>query len=357
MKAAREKAAPAPDAAAEGDVTDLDRDSLHILPISILPIAHSALRRARMVKNSHLDSVIELFNAPGCGSGQLDVTSVAKQFNLVRIPVHPDIDLLQKLAALPSFDVYSLRIFLRANNIEVTNKSGLSLSPAKIASLSEYMAKFTRPLITEIFGEDTKVEKFTDIIGLFHGQNAATARARLDTMADKLGISIMTIPKFLEDYGDIFMSLSYYRQCLDQLLPQVDLFMDALNELRNNYQLSNDRNLMNTINSMEEVINGRLSNVTGRLENFERSTNDMWRDLTAERFHKIESLIGSYHTTIGGVLCALTLKMSAWSRLFPKLGTGGLVGRAGFVMSDMRRGIDRICAIEDNTPILAALND
>jgi hypothetical protein len=49
--------------------------------------------------------------------------------------------------------------------------------------------------------------------------------------------------------------------------------------------------------------------------------------------------------------------MGAWSRLFPKLGTGGLVGRAGFVMSDMRRGIDRICAIEDNTPILAALND
>ena len=43
----------------------------------------------------------------------------------------------------------------------------------------------------------------------------------------------------------------------------------------------------------------------------------MWRDLTAERFRKIEALISRYHTSIGGVLCALSVKMSAWTSQFP----------------------------------------
>ena len=48
----------------------------------------------------------------------------------------------------------------------------------------------------------------------------------------------LAIPKFLEDYGDIFMSLSYYRQCLDQLLPQVQSFMDGVAMVRANRQFA-----------------------------------------------------------------------------------------------------------------------
>ena len=66
-------------------------------------------------------------------------------------------------------------------------------------------------------------------------------RERLATMADRLGIPIESIPKFLEDYGDIFMSLSYYRQCLDQLLPQVAEFHGRhVAMLRANHQLAQD---------------------------------------------------------------------------------------------------------------------
>jgi hypothetical protein len=218
------------------------------------------------------------------------------------------------------------------------------------------MATFTRPLVTEIFGEETNVSKFTDIISLFSGHNPETVRQRLAQIAGKLGIPIMAIPKFLEDYGDIFMSLSYYRQCLDYLLPQIQGFMDAATEIRGNYQLSNDKALMESLDQIESVLNARLANVTGSLESFERSTGDMWRDLTAERFRKIERLVQGYHTSIGGVLCALSVKMNAWTRLFPNPSVGGPVRRAAFIMSDMRAGIDRISAIEDTSPVLAALS-
>ena len=130
--------------------------------------------------------------------------------------------------------------------------------------------------------------EFKDIVGLFRADNAQAVRERLATMADRLGIPIETIPKFLEDYGDIFMSLSYYRQCLDHLLPQVQSFMDGIAMVRANHQLSQDGSLMEVVDMIEATINGKLSNITGKIESFERSTNDMWRDLTADKFKKIE---------------------------------------------------------------------
>ena len=337
------------------ELADEDRDSLHTLPICILPVATSVFRRARVVKNSRLESVIEFFAAAGCGRGQMDISGVPKFLGLDPSAQHPDVKLLKTVAALPSFDVYSLRILLRAKGIPVVDSSTLKLSPAKVAELSSYMTAFTRPLIAEVFGADTKVNDFKDIVGMFRTENADAVRLRLETLANRLGIPIEAIPKFLEDYADIFMSLSYYRHCLDQLLPQVQIFMDGLEMVRSNQQMAHDRGLMEVVRRMEATINGRLSSITGKIESFERSTNDMWRDLTGERFKKIETAISRYHTSIGGALCALSVKMSAWVSQFPTP-SGGVGRRAAFIMSDMRQGLEYLESQDDDAPILAALN-
>lgn len=335
---------------------DEDQDALQILPIWILPIVHPTLRRARMIKNARLEAVVELFSYADCGSGQVTVSGLSKALGLAASPPDPDIVLLRKVAELSSFDVYSLRILLRDCDIKLEDESALRLSQAKIDSLSAYMMKFTRPLIAEVFGEDATVKPFTDMLSLFRDSDAATVRERLAMMAEKLGIGVMDIPKFLEDYADIFMSLSYYRQCLDETMPKIEQFMLSLDTLRQNYQLKLDQNLMNTLDLIEETINSVLANVTGRLESFERSTNDMWNNLTAERFRKIEAMIRSYQTSIGGVLCSLSVKMSAWARQFPNERSGGPVRRAEFIMQEMRQGIERIRTIEDGAPMLAGLN-
>ena len=337
------------------ELSDQDRDSLYTLPISILPVKTAIFRRARMVKNSRLDSVIEFFNGVGCGRGQLDVRGVAKFLALEQVPPHPDVKLLQTVASLPSFDVYALRILLRQHRIPIADRSALTLSASKVASLSSYMAHFTRPLVTEIFGHDTEGAEFSSILGLFRADNAEAVRMRLATMANRLGIPIEAIPKFLEDYGDIFMSLSYYRQCLDQLLPQVQSFMDGIAMVRTTRQLTQDTSLMKVVDMIEATINGQLSSITGKIESFERSTNDMWRELSADKFKKIESLISHYHTSIGGALCALSVKMRAWTDQFPN-SSGGVGRRAAFIMSDMRQGIEHIQATQDDAPLLSVLN-
>ena len=130
----------------------------------------------------------------------------------------------------------------------------------------------------------------------------------------------------------------------------------SFDDLRSNWQLKNDPSLMQACNMIESTVNGLLAAITGRFENFDRSTGNMWDNITAERFRHVEKLIKDYHSTIGGVLCSLSVKMDAWARLFPEKGVGGPVKRAEFIMSDIKPGIDTIQKIEDSAPMLAALN-
>lgn len=321
-----------------------DRDTLHTLALEIMPLRQATLRRARMIKNSRLESVIELYKVPG--SGQIDIEKLPQQFGVERLPVD-DFKLLRRLALMPSFDVYSLRITLRDEGIQIENNAALKLSPAKTAELSTYMKAFTRPLMMQIYGEEgANIEKLEDVVALFRDPDVQKARHRLVVMASKLGIDMATIPRFLEDYADIFLSLSYYRQCLDHVTPQVYQFFESIADLRKSMQMRNNAQLMAACKEIEHTFTALLTSVTGRLESFDRHTKDMWENLSAERFRKIEAVIKTFHTMMGGILCALTVKMDAWIELFPNPRAGAPGRRADFILGDLRNGMQRIQEIE-----------
>ena len=339
------------------EVSDADRDALHTMPIAMVPMQTPALRRARLIKNSRLNGVVELFADHAAGSGQIGVEDVPNLFDWEEGPRHPDLILLRKLAGLTSYDIYSLRVLLREADIAVNEHESLRLSESKVNELNSYMTKFTRPLIGQIFGnENVEIKTFEDILDLFRNPDVKHARTQLQLMADKLAIKLSDIPRFLEDYGDIMLSLSYYRQCLDEIEPIITEFLNCLQDLRGNFQLREDKNLMTTCRQLESMINELMAAITGRFENFDRSTATMWDDISALRFQKVKELITSYHTTIGGVLCALTVKMSAWHDLFPNESAGGPMKRAEFIMADMRQGMDNIQQIENSAPMLSELN-
>jgi hypothetical protein len=340
----------------EPTIADEDRDSLHILPLGTVVLETPALRRARLIKNANLDTVVEMFGDSATGSGQIEILGLPRAFGWSISPPHPDLVLLRKLAALPSFDVYSLRILFRDNGIPIASMKGLTLSESKMRELADYMAKFTRPLIKELYQTDqVKVDSFEDLLRLFRDPDREKVRERLRRMSDNLGIGVEEIPKFLEDYADTFLSLSYYRRCLDDIAPIIDQFLAALSDLKRSHQLRQDAQLMQTCEFMQATVNELLVTTIGRLENFDQSTGRLWDELSAESFRKIEELITSYHTIIGGILCALTVKMFAWRKLFPNKNSGGPLRRAEFVMTDMRQGMNRIRKLEDSSPLLAAI--
>lgn len=333
-------------------IRDEDRDSLHILPLAIIPFQTPAIKRARLIKNARLHSVIELFDDPKTGSGQMEIAHIGQEFGWEPNVPHPDWVILYKLGKLPSFDVYSLRVELREQGIAVDEHFELKLSPQKSRELASYMTTFTHPLILEIYGAgDQSIQTFEDVIALFKDPDVEKAREKLRMMARKLEIRVTDIPRFLEDYGDIFLSLSYYRQGLDHVLPIASQFLESLGEIRANRQLKGDPALMQACDVMETAIKRHLSSLNRRFLTFDRETKDMWSEITAERFRRVQRMIEGYHVTIGGVLCALTLKMNAWAKLFPDKRTGGLRGRAEFIMAEMRQGIETIKKIEEAAPL------
>ncbi|MHC8507843.1 MAG: hypothetical protein ACYYKD_00360 [Rhodospirillales bacterium] len=339
------------------EISDEDRDSLHILPLAILPVQTPGIRRARMIKNSRLESVVELFSDDTAGSGQMDISGLPNEFAWDEGENHHDFVMLNKLSELPSFDVYSLRIQLRKLDIDVENVESLRLSPTMNKRLTNYMTEFTHPLILHIYGAEAgiKVNNFEDVIALFQTPDVKKALERLRMMASKLGIRPEDVPAFLEDYGDVFLSLSYFRRCFDSIEPIINQFMLTLDDIRGNYQIRHDPALMHTFNEIEQTLSGLMSNITGRFEVFDRSSKNMWSEISATRFRKVEQMVKGNHVTIGGMICALSCKMSAWARMFPSRGMGGPQKRAEFIHSELRQGIDRMQMIERESPRIEAI--
>jgi len=336
----------------KSDAPVIDMDALHILPLKIIPFENTVLKSARLIKNARLETVVELFRHEEGASGQVLVPDVWGVLGVD--PDDPKIAndhrMLQQLAGLYSYDIYTLRKMLRAFGIEISDNEALKLSPEKSAELAEYMSKFTHPLLTEVFGGvDAEIKDLDQLLDMFRAPDKGNALRNLQVMAKKLEIEIGEIPKFLEDYGDIFMSLAYFRDCLDALIPQITTLLEDMGEMRKSMQLASDRNLMKTCNFMEERLTDITTSLTGRFESFHQHSSDMWENVTAESFRNVKEMVASHHTTLGGVLCGLAVKMSLWEEKFGG-GRGGLVQRSEFIMSEMRHGIDTIAAIEKSAP-------
>lgn len=324
-------------------ISDLDRDSLHILPLSILPIETPGLNHARLIKNTHLDSMVEMFQDEGTGSGQVAVEHLSEQFGWKEGPPHPDLLLMKKLAELPSYDVYSLRISLRESGIKVDDYSALRLSNGKVKELSTYMTSFTHPLLKEVFASEAgDINSFADLIAFFRNPDVAKVRAKLIAMAQALDIPPEDIPLYLERVGDTFLSISYYRQCQDSVGPAVDGFHESVEDIQGNYQLKANRNLMETCETLRNTVSEVQSGVDRRFAAFDKITQGMWQNPNSNQFKQIKTITQECHTVMGRTLCGLSVKMDAWQKKFPDMDTGGPMKRAEFIMQEMKQGIAKM---------------
>ena len=347
--------APAQQTETPDSTNELDMDSLHVLPLSIMPLYTTGLKHARLIKNLHLQSVVEIYKDADSGSGQIEPAALKTHFRWESVQDFEDQRLIEHLARLNSYDVYTLRIELRRAGIELEEVDALKLSEAKQAELTEYMRVFTSPLLAQVYGDsDTKIENFDQLTGMFSNPDKGSAIRNLRTLAKKLDIDIMDVPEFLEEYADIFLSLAYYKNVLDDLVPKISRFIEDIDDLEGNFHMRRDPILMNVCKFLRERLNDVTASLTGRFESFDRHSKDMWEDLTGESFRRVRKLIESHHTTVGGVLCGLSLKMSAWER---EVGwkTDSPVKRAEFMTTQMRSGINRIKEIEDSAPAISDL--
>jgi hypothetical protein len=334
------------EATAISPLLDCDMDALHVLPLHVLPLHNDGIAKHKLIKNAHLVGVLEAYSSRESGSGHVPITSLPEHFGLKNAVSDPDFNMLLKLAVLPSYDVYSLRRSLRSLGITTKDNSALKLSDDMNRELAGYMARFTKPLLISIYGDTgAGIGRFDDLVGLFREPDVKKALGKLKMMSEKLGVTLEEIPKFIEDYGDIFLSLSYYQHCLDRIRPTLEEFHRSVEEMKASYQMKSKPQVIAEANRIQKILNALLTFVTRMFEDFALRSQDMWRNLSAEKFKHVKDVIENAHGTVGGVLCGLTVKMTAWEKKFPTHKSGSPGSKEDFLLTDIRPGLSELMDI------------
>lgn len=316
-------------------VRNEDTDSLSTLPLAILPFGSVTLRGLLMVKNIHCESVVQMFDDSRAGAGHIHPSNLKET---IREISRADMDIVKKVGKLHSFDVYCLRISLRDLGIEVNDANYLKLSKDMQSELEKYVRPFTARLTRSIFGNDSEEAANSDVGQLLKNADPAKARDNLKLIAQKIQIDLAKVPLFLEDYGDIYLSIAYYRNILDQLEPKIDNFITAMDIIATHQQLKTNADVVAAATRMKSRVKKMRDVLRGRFQLFTQSTNEMWDDMSAEKFGEFKKMVEDNHGAIGGILCKLDNKMDAWHQKFPSRHTAGPNRCADFLMTDIRQG-------------------
>lgn len=334
---------------AEDDLNGCEHavDSLYYLPLQAIPLETAGLRRALLTKSARIETVVELFRDSASGSGQVLTRDLGGYFHDDGGALSRDIRTLDKVGNLASFDVFSLRIELRELGIDVTSAEALQLSKRKQEELNEYMKVFTQPLIRRIYGDDAGgVRDASDIIGKIAQPNREEALRNLQKMASELEIAITEVPAFLERYGDIFLSLSYFRDCLDEIMVDVDAFVDWAEEIKSSTEILRINGNGETIERVLTDLRATQTSIVGRFEFFNHRSQDFWSNINAESFREFRDLVTAHHVSIGAVLCGLAVKMRLWKERFVNR-SGAPIKRMEFIRSEIVPGLSQIRRIEE----------
>jgi hypothetical protein len=331
-------------------IPDYDRDSIHTLPLMSVPIENPGLRRARLIRNVRLESRIELFRETGVGSGQIAIDEIPDFFGGQGQPVVEDVKLIKRLGSLPAFDPYSLRIGLRQAGIDLVDADILQLSPAKKNELFPLMRQITRPLIAYLYGTKKIDPSNTQALmeAIAH-PDARKVRTKLNKMAAALEISLDDLPSLLEDYGDTYLALSYYRSYFLSVVPLVDRLVDWITDVQTSSVITRDGGVVKNMKQTQDVLTHVTGSVRERFVGFDQRLEIRWDKIEMSQFNAIRMLIQKHQQTLAEVLCGLTVKVFEWEQAFPS-GGGSPEKRADFVATQLRPGLDRIWAIERRAP-------
>jgi hypothetical protein len=323
-----------------------DVDTIDTLSLSIIPLTNSALRAARLVKNSRLETAVELHNDPVSGSLQIAPEDISTTF----ANSMDDQKVISKLATLGSYDVYALRSSLKNLGIPVDD-TVLKLSGDMKNTLHKYTLEFTRPIIENIFGAEegakAGAEKNADSLRrMFTDPDKALVQSRLHTMSQRTGVPLEQIPAFLEEYNDVFLSVAYYRHTFHSVVPDINRLWLWLGELRKQREVAASPRTMMSCRNVEEALRFLTSSIRERLARFQSGFDSFWTDINRDSFNRLRREIEENHVGMGTVLCGLVVKVRSWAEEYPDNEKGGPSTRSQYVLTEMEPGLDRLKTLE-----------
>jgi hypothetical protein len=290
-----------------------------------------------------METAVELYNDPIAGSLQIYPEDIADQ---IAAPSR-DQEIINQLAGLHSYDVYSLRASLKKLGIEVAETEQLDLSKDMKVALADTTVQFTRPLIEKIFGAgQASATDAQALQKIFRDPDVSRVRENLKTMQQATGIPLEDIPKFLEEYSDVFLSVAYYKFSFDNIGKDVDRFLLWIKDLQAHRDVSSTPQTAAHCKKVEDTMRFLISSIRERLMRFQVSFETFWQKINRDSFKDLRHQIDENHSSMGSILCGLSVKMNGWAKEFPDNNVGGPQKRAKFVVTDMEPGLEKLKTLE-----------
>ncbi|MEZ0224331.1 MAG: hypothetical protein ACAH83_07260 [Alphaproteobacteria bacterium] len=327
----------------DGKTPPTDKDAVDKLSLSIIPLTSSSLKSSRLIKNTRLETMLELHSDSNTGSLQIRPEDIPATFPGTS---KSDQDMIAKLAELKSYDVYSLRVSLKKLGIDV-DPSLLALSDDTKDRLDRYSQEFTRPLILSVFGDGTGTQDMKALHKVFNEPDVAVVQERLKGMSQKTGIPIEGLPVFLQGYRDLFLSTLYYRENFETLVPDINRFWLWLAELKTQREVTTSAGAMESCRKVMGALRFLFISTRERLAKFRNEFEMFWSDMNRESFERLRKEIEDNHISMGAVLCGLSVKMRDWSSTFPDGRAVGPSTRVQYVMGELEPGLEQLMALEN----------
>lgn len=293
---------------------DAYTSTLHTLSLDTLPLTHPMLRKSRMVKNARFESVVELYRDKKSGSGQQYVDTVATMLGLNHKD-GPDLGLLRNIAMLPTFDIFSVRLLLRDIGVSVAVSE--PLPPEVGRAIEAQMRKFTIPLLRYVYGSDSHAATdLSHLVLLFRDPDGKRAEEHLKRLADRLKIPVLQVPRFLEDYSDTFLAISFYQHTYFSLKPSVDEFLGSIASLKTHFQRSHV--VISALDRVHADFSQLMKSTAKRLNASEQLANLLWGEGLTVPMDTLQSRIREFQFLLGHLMCGISVKIAAWTNAFPR---------------------------------------
>jgi len=326
------------------DKKNKERDAIDTLPLSDIPLSSTGLKGAKLVKNSRMETSVEIFSDPLSGSLQVAPESIS---DFMKTSPQDQV-VINKLSGLYSFDVYSLRSNLKSLGVEAVDAEALELSDEMKEGLSLYSLEFVSPLIEKIYGKDRdELKGSQDLSRIIKDTDIAKVKANLQKIAERTGMQLQEIPEFLKEYSDVYLSVAYYRYSFESIAADTERFLFWLEGLKATREIASNPQNLAQIKQIETIIRFLHASIRERLAKF-RSTFEMfWLDINRESFINMRKQIEDNHGSMGAVLCGLIVKMHLWKKEFPNNNVGGPSTRLKFATAEMEPGLIKLKDMEN----------
>jgi hypothetical protein len=321
-----------------------DKDAIDTLPLSDIPLTSNTLKNTKLKKNARMETTVEIYSDPLSGSLQISPHALADFMTVSPL----DQNIINSLAGLHSFDVYSLRSNLKRLGVEPTDIDALELSDDMKDRLADYCLGFIRPLVEKIFGQGrADLDNKDALQNILRDPNIARVRENLKVMSEKTGIPIEDIPNFFKEYSDVFLSVAYYRYSFESVGKDIDRFLSWVSEVQSHRDVSSSPKTLAQCRQVATAMRFLAGSIRERLDQFQSSFEKFWADINADSFRHLRRQVEENHASMGSVLCGLVVKISLWKKEFPDNAKGSPATRAKFVVTELEPGIMRLKDLEN----------